>query len=197
MTPKNVVSWMSERSCFRKFYSSQSVHRSQTLLKSAWQDVYHYFPLIQDKLGQKTCLFVRCEILNLFCNTLTADDMYSRHSWGKFLLQVKTPLSQKGKRFFSIFIAFLQSAQNCGHLEKNFELYSLNSWEAIDFKKCGFLNARKLLFQNTLPQSKYSRVLSTAQICLAPPWPKFSINPTQIELENISVSQIWYRMTVW
>ena len=100
LTPKNVVSWMPERSCFRKFYSSQSVHRSQTLLKSAWQDFYHYFPLIQDKLGQKTCLFVRCEILNLFCNTLTADDMYSRHSWGKFLLQVKTPLSQKGKTFF-------------------------------------------------------------------------------------------------
>ena len=91
---------MHESSCFRTIFACQSVDGCKTLLKSFWQQVYANFPLIQEKLGQKTAALVRCEILGLFGNRLAADHMYSRHYWGKFPQDVKTPLSQKGKTFF-------------------------------------------------------------------------------------------------
>ena len=80
--------------------------------------------------------------------------------------------------------------QNFKHFEKKGELYSLNSWEVIDSKKRRWLNARKLLFQNTLPESKCSPDGNTAEISLAGPLSKFSINLRQIQGENISVSPI-------
>ena len=73
-------------------------------------------------MSQKTSLFIRCEILGLFGNTLSADHMYCHHNWGKFPQHVKTPLSQKGKTFFVIFILFLQSTQNFALFEKFFSL---------------------------------------------------------------------------
>ena len=71
---------MPESSAFRTPFRSHSVHGTQTPLKSVWQHVYHNFLLREDKLSQKTSLFLRCEILGLFHNTLVADHMYSRHN---------------------------------------------------------------------------------------------------------------------
>ena len=167
MAPKNVFAWMPESSFFGTFVHSQSVHGSQTLLKSLWQHVYAHFALIRKKLSQKTSLFVLCEFFGLFHNALAADHMYSRDNWGKFLQQVKTTLSQKAKRFFQIFITFLESSQILHIFQKKGQLCSLNSSEVIGSKKCGCLNARRLLFQNTIPQLKCSRVAATAEILLA------------------------------
>ena len=66
--------------------------------------------------------------------------MYSRHNIWKFPQEVKKSLSQKGKAFSRIFIAFFQSTQNFAHFEKEDQLDSLNIWEVIDSKKCGYLN---------------------------------------------------------
>ena len=164
MAPKNVVAWMRESSCFRTLFPSQSVHGKQTLLKSVWDDVYPNLSLIQDKLSQKTSLFLEFEILGLFSNTLAADHMYSHHNWGKFREDVKTGLCQKGKTFFWIFIAFLQSTQNFAHFEKNGQLYSLNSWEIIGCEKCGCLNTFRV------PTSEHSspvKVFTEAKHCLS------------------------------
>ena len=158
---------MHETSCFQTQFRSQSVHGKQTFLKFVWEDVYPNFALILDKLSQKRSLFVRCGILRVFGNTLAAHHMYSRHNWGKFPQHVKTLLSRKGKTFFSIFIPFLESTQNFKHFEKKGQLYSLNSWEVVDSEKCGCLNMQKLLFQNTLWESKCSRDGNIAEICLA------------------------------
>ena len=48
------------------------------------------------------------------------------------------------------------------HFQKKDQLYSLNISEVTDSEKFGYLNARKLLFQNTLRGSTCSRVLNTA-----------------------------------
>ena len=169
LTPKNVVAWRAESSCFRTLFRSQSVHGRQRLLKFVWQDVYPNFPLIQDKLSKKTSLLVRSEIFELFGNTFAADHIYSRHNWGKFTQHVKCPLSQKEKTFFGIFIAFFQSTEIFAHFVKKGQLYSLSSWEVIDSEKFGCFNARKLLFQSTLRQSKCWRVPNTAEMFLAAP----------------------------
>ena len=106
---------MPESFCFRTPFESQSVHGSQTQLKSARQHFYPNFLLIQSKLSYKTSLLVRSEKLGLFGNTLAANHMYSRHNWGKFLQKFKTPLFEKLKTLSVICIAFLQSKQNFAH----------------------------------------------------------------------------------
>ena len=58
-------------------------------------------------MTQKTSPLLRSEMLALLGKTVAADHMYSRHNSGKCQQHVKTPLSQKRKIFFSIFIAFL------------------------------------------------------------------------------------------
>ena len=66
----------------------------------------------------KIFALVTSEILRLFLNTLTPDDMYSRRNIQIFWQQIQTPLSQKGKTLCGFFIAFLQCAWNLEHSEK-------------------------------------------------------------------------------
>ena len=167
LTSKNVITWMPESSCFKTPFPSESVHRSQALLKSARQLFHTNFPLIEDEFSYKMSRLVRTERLGLFGNKLAADHMYSRHNWGTFLRQVKTPLSQKRKTLYQILIQFLESTQNYVHFEEKDQLYSFNIWEVIDSKICGYLNARKLLFWNTLPEWKCSVVPNTVEDCTA------------------------------
>ena len=59
-------------------------------------------------------------------------------------------LSQKPEILSPIFILFLISTQNFAHFEKKDHLPRLNIWQVIESKQCGYFNARKLLFYNTL-----------------------------------------------
>ena len=86
------------------------------------------------------------KILGLFGNTLTADQMYSRHRWEKFPEQVQTMLSQKPKPFAGNFIGILGSTENTGNFEKKDRLFRLNISEVIDPEKYSYFNARKFLF---------------------------------------------------
>ena len=82
------------------------------------------------------------------------------------------------------------STQNFEHFQKKDQLHSFNISEVIDSEKCGYLNARKLLFQNTLRESTRSRVKNTAEINMAALLSQISINLKHVEFENISVNQI-------
>ena len=75
---------------------------------------------------------VRCEILTLFVNTLTADDKYSRRNMLKFMQQLEGPLSQKQKTFYGFFIPFLKCALNLEHFEKKDEYPNLVISRIID-----------------------------------------------------------------
>ena len=115
-------------------------------LKSPRRHFHPNFPLSQIKLNQKTSLFVRCKILALFCNTLTAATIYSRHSADKFLRHVQTPLSTKPSKFSVISIVFLQSRQNLVPFEKIDQLHSQIILELIDSEKYGYLNLQNRPF---------------------------------------------------
>ena len=162
MAPKNVLAWMPESKCFRTLCGSETVRGKQTLLKSVWQKVYANFPLIQHRFIQKTSLFVRCEVLGLFGNALAANHMYCRDNWEKFPQHVKTPLSQKAKRFYPIFIAFLESTKNFACFEEKFQLYSLNSWEVIGSQRCGCFECPKAPVSE---DSSAVKVLTGARHC--------------------------------
>ena len=76
------------------------------------------------------------------------------------------------------------------HFEKKGQRYNLNFSQVIDSEKYGYLNARKLLLQNTLPESTCSRVLNTAGTTMAALLSELSMDSRHIELENISVIEI-------
>ena len=180
---------MPESSCFRTPFESQPVHVSVTLLKYERQNFCPNFPIIKEKLNQKTSLSVRPEISVLFVNTLTADHMYSGHNLENLSQHVQRPLSQKRKPFSGKFIEFLECSENFAYFQKKDKVHSLNICKVIQFQKCVDVNARKLLFKNTLPGSTHSCVSNTVEICTAGLLFEFPINNRKIELENISFSQ--------
>ena len=106
MNPRNVVTSMTVSSCFRTPFDSKRVHGSQIPPQTALQHYSPNFPLIHDKLRWKTSLLVRCEILGLFGNTLTADHIYSRHRWKKFPQQVQLYYLKSGDYFLQFLLRF-------------------------------------------------------------------------------------------
>ena len=80
------------------------------------------------------------EIFRLFVNTLTPDDKYSRRNIQIFWQQFKTPLSQKGKTFCGLFIAFLKCAWNLEHSKKMKEYPSLTNSEIIASERDAYLS---------------------------------------------------------
>ena len=76
--------------------------------------------------------------------------MYSHLNRDIFPELVRTQLRSKPKTFSAIFIAFFEYIWDFEHFEKKDELHSLNILEVIDTKERGFLNARKILLQETL-----------------------------------------------
>ena len=79
------------------------------------------------------------EILRLFVNTLTADNKYSLCNVHNFAQQVQTPLSQKQKTFWGVFIALLKCAWKLEHFEKKDEYPSLIISEIMDCERGGYL----------------------------------------------------------
>ena len=108
----------------------------------------------------------------------------------KFAQGVPLPLSQIRKTFSGIFTSFWDSRENSVHFEKKDQLYGLKILEVSDSEKCGQLNPRKLLFQSTLRESTCSQVLNTSETTMAVLLLELSFDPTYIELEKISVSEI-------
>ena len=79
------------------------------MLKPARQGSYLMFLFISVKLCWKRFVLVRSEILGLFFNTLTANQMYSRQNWEKLPQQVEAKLSSNPEILFQIFIAFFKA----------------------------------------------------------------------------------------
>ena len=76
-TPKNMVTSMSKKSRFKGSFGKQHGKRAQTLLKFAWQHLYHIYWSLWRQLTFKKFLLVICKISRLFPNTLSADGKYS------------------------------------------------------------------------------------------------------------------------
>ena len=84
--------------------------------------------------------FVRSEILTLFFNILTTNDMCSRRNMLNFTQQLEALLSQKQKTFSGLFLAFLKYALNLEDFEKKDEYPSLVISKVIDSERGGYLN---------------------------------------------------------
>ena len=152
---------------------------------------------MSDKLSWKKYLLVRSEISELCLNTLTAYHMYSRQNWEKFPQQVQMKLSSKPLIFFQILISFFKATKKLSHFEKKVQLHTLNIPEVVNSEECGYLNAWKLQFQNTLRKSMCSRVPNIAETFTAALLSWFSNNFRATKFEKISHSHIWNRRIVF
>ena len=83
---------------------------------------------------------VTSEIFRRFVNTLIPDDKYSRRYMQIFWQQLQRPLSQKGKAFSPLSIAFLKCAWNLEHSEKKEEYPSLIITEMIASERDVYLS---------------------------------------------------------
>ena len=63
-------------------------------------------------------MLVRWKALQVFVNTLTADDKYSLLNRHNLRQPIRAPLSQKHKAFSQFFLAFSKSTLNFEHVQK-------------------------------------------------------------------------------
>ena len=69
---------MSKRPSFMQRFGTEHVNGSQTLLRSARDQIHTTPPLVLDRGSRKRLLLVRSELLKQFVKILTADYKYSR-----------------------------------------------------------------------------------------------------------------------
>ena len=120
-TPKSKVRSMSIKSRFKGSFKKQHGKRAQTLLKFAWQNLYHIYWSLWRQLTFKKFLLVICKISRLFPNTLSADSKYSLLNRDNLMQPIQMQVSQKPKSFAEFFAAFLKSSLN-------FEYFQQKKW---------------------------------------------------------------------
>ena len=136
-TPKNKVRSMSIKSHYKGSFKKQHGKCAQTLLKFAWQNLYHIYWSLWRQLTCKKSLLVTWKISRLFPNTLSADGKYSLLNRDNLTQPIQMQLSRKQKTFSDFFSAFLKSSLN---LERFFKKDDPHSWcicEITDPEKPG------------------------------------------------------------
>ena len=93
-------------------FGRQHVNGSETLLRSARNQLHTTLPLIRDSGSSKRLFLIRSELLGQFVNTLTADYKYSRQNWENLWQQIPMQISLKLNSCSRFFIAFLKSRLN-------------------------------------------------------------------------------------
>ena len=123
-TQKNLVRSMSKKSIFKGIFGKQDGKRAQTLLKFAWQNLYHIYWSLWRQLTFKNFLLVICKISRLFPNTVSADAKYSLLNRDSLTRPIHMQLSPKQKTFSRLFAAFLKSSLNFKHFQKTDDSHS-------------------------------------------------------------------------
>ena len=75
-------------------------------------------------MSQKKSVLVTRKALQLFVNTLSADDKYSLLNRDNLTQQIRTQLSQKQKPFYPFFLPFSKCALNLKYFQKKDDPHS-------------------------------------------------------------------------
>ena len=117
-SPKNKVRSISTKSRFKGSFPKQHGYWAQTLLKFAWQHLYHIYWSLWRQLTCKRSLLVIWKISRLFPNTLSGHGKYSLLNRDNLTQPIQMQVSRKQKTFSEFFSAFLKSNWNFEHFEK-------------------------------------------------------------------------------
>ena len=94
-------------------------------MKSEQKHHYHIYWSVWKQLSFKKSLLWICKKLNLFVNTLTADDKYSLLNRENLTQPIQMELSQKQKPFPQFFSRILKSSWNFQHFQ---QIDDAHSW---------------------------------------------------------------------
>ena len=148
--PKSKVRLRSKKSRSKGSFGKQHGKRAQTLLKFAWQYLYHIYWSLWRQLTCKKSLLVICKISRLFPNTLNADGKYSLLNRDNLTQPIHMQLSRKRKTLSEFFCAFLKSSLNFEHFQKKDDSRSRGFSEITDSKKHSSINVSKFALQGIL-----------------------------------------------
>ena len=101
---------MSIKSRFKGSFKKQHGKCAQTLLKFAWQNLYHIYWSLWRQLTFKKFLLVICKIWRLFPNTLSADGKYSLLNRDNLMPQIHMQVCRKRKTFSQFVSPFLKAS---------------------------------------------------------------------------------------
>ena len=139
-SPKNMVTSMSKKCRLKRSLKKQHGKCAQTLLKFAWQNLYHIYWSLWRQLTFKKFLLVICKISRLFPNTLSADAKYSLLNRDSLTQPIQMQLSRKQKTFSEFFCAFWKSNLNFEHFQKKDDSHSWGISETTDSEIHGYIN---------------------------------------------------------
>ena len=136
-TPKNMVTSMSKKSRFKGSFGKQHGKRAQTLLKFAWQNLYHIYWWLWRQLTFRKSVLVISKISRLFPNRLSGDGKYSLFNRDNLTQSIQMQLSRKQKTFSEFFCAFLKSTLNFEHSQKKDDSHSWGISKITESEKQG------------------------------------------------------------
>ena len=136
-SPKNKVRSMSIKSRFKGSFKKQHGKCVQTLLKFAWQNLYHIYWSLWRQLTCKKSLLVICKISRLFPNTLNAHGKYSLFNRDNLTQPIQMQVSRKQKTFSHFFSAFLKSSLNFEYFLKKDDAHSWCIFDITEPEKPG------------------------------------------------------------
>ena len=111
-TQENLVRSMSKKSSFKGSFPKQHGKGAETLLKFAWQHLYHISWSLGRQLCYKKFLLVICKISRLLINKVSAHGKYSVFNRDNLTQPYRMQLSRKQKPFSQFFVEFLKSSLN-------------------------------------------------------------------------------------
>ena len=106
--------------------------RTQTLLKSPSQHLYHIHWSLARKLCSKKSLLLAWKILGLLVNTLAADEKYPVLHRDNLTIPIQMQISQKQKTFAEFFASNFKSRLNFKHFFKKDDSHRFCIFEVTD-----------------------------------------------------------------
>ena len=134
-TPKNMVTSISKKSRFKGSFGKQDGKHARTLLKFAWQKLYHSYWSLWRQLTWKNSLVVICKISRLFRNTLSGEGKYSHFNRSNLTQPIQMQVSREQKTFSNFSSSFLKSSLNFGHSQTKYHIHGWCISEITDSKK--------------------------------------------------------------
>ena len=134
-TQENLVRSMSKKSSFRGSFPKQHGKRAETLLKFAWQHLYHISWSLGRQLCYKKFLLVICKISRLFINKVSAHGKYSVFNRDNLTQPYRMQLFENKKLFLNFFFFFLNLIEILNILKKKDDSHSWHISEITDPEK--------------------------------------------------------------
>ena len=126
---------MPKRSRFMVLFEKQHGKRTQTLLQSGWQHLYHIYWSLWRYLSWKKSLLKLCQIFRLFVQTLTPDDKYSLLKRDNLTQPIHVLVPEKQNTFSQFLSPFLKSTLNFQYFQRKDDPHSRCISEITDSEK--------------------------------------------------------------